>query len=70
MEVIVGGVLGTVRRTELVIAGRYSDAGELVMVGRTVPLSAAQSGRGASMLYWLRWRLMRAEDSGEPRSWC
>lgn len=38
-----GGVLGTLRHPEVVIGGRYTDSGELVMVGRSVPLTAEQS---------------------------
>jgi hypothetical protein len=43
VDVIVGGVLGPIDRPEVVIADRYSDDGELMVVGRTVPLTAAQS---------------------------
>src|SRR4051794_4591690 len=42
VDVIVGGVLGPIDHPEVVIAGRYR-GGDLVMVGRTVPLTAAQS---------------------------
>jgi ATP-dependent DNA ligase len=42
VEVIVGGVLGPIRRPEAVIAGRYRGE-DLVQVGRTVTLSAQQS---------------------------
>jgi ATP-dependent DNA ligase len=41
-EVIVGGVLGTLRRPEVVIAGLYR-GGELVVVGRTTALTDSQS---------------------------
>jgi ATP-dependent DNA ligase len=41
-EVIVGGVLGPIERPEVVIAGLYRGE-DLVMVGRTGPLSAEQS---------------------------
>jgi ATP-dependent DNA ligase len=37
-EVIVGGVLGSLARPEVVIAGLYTADGELVNIGRTVPL--------------------------------
>jgi ATP-dependent DNA ligase len=44
VEVIVGGVLGPIHHPEVVIAGRYRGNGnELVQVGRTVPLTVAQS---------------------------
>ena len=42
VEVIVGGVLGPIRRPEAVITGRYRGA-DLVQVGRTVPLTAHQA---------------------------
>ncbi len=42
VEVIVGAVLGPIRRPEAVIAARYR-GDELVQVGRTVPLSARQA---------------------------
>ncbi|TCO33048.1 ATP dependent DNA ligase-like protein [Kribbella steppae] len=48
-EVIVGGVIGPIDRPEVVIAGRYR-AGELVMVGRTVPLSVADSHQLGAVL--------------------
>ncbi|MEV0287944.1 ATP-dependent DNA ligase [Kribbella sp. NPDC050820] len=48
-EVLVGGVLGPITRPEVVIAGLYRD-GELVIVGRTVPLSWAQSEQLAAVL--------------------
>lgn len=47
---IVGGVLGSARSPEVVIAGRYTEAGDLVMVGRTVPLTAAQSAELGAVL--------------------
>jgi ATP-dependent DNA ligase len=49
VDVIVGGVLGPIDRPEVVIAGRYR-GGELVMVGRTVPLNAAQSAALGAVL--------------------
>ncbi|TCC51093.1 hypothetical protein E0H75_13210 [Kribbella capetownensis] len=49
MEVIVGGVVGPIDRPEVVIAGRYR-GNELVVVGRTVPLNAAQSAELGAML--------------------
>ncbi|MEU4607302.1 hypothetical protein AB0F43_30320 [Kribbella sp. NPDC023972] len=47
---LVGGVLGPINRPEVVIAGRYAADGELVMVGRTVPLTAAQSAELGAVL--------------------
>ena len=47
---IVGGVLGPLRHPEVVIAGRYTETGELVMVGRTVVLTAAQSAELGAVL--------------------
>jgi ATP-dependent DNA ligase len=41
-EVIVGGVLGSITRPDVVIAASNAD-GELVVIGRTVPLKPAQS---------------------------
>ncbi|MBB5840208.1 ATP-dependent DNA ligase [Kribbella italica] len=49
VEVIVGGVIGPIDRPEVVIAGRYR-AGEFVMVGRTVPLGAADSRQLGAVL--------------------
>jgi hypothetical protein len=49
VEVIVGGVLGPIDHPEVVIAGRYHD-GELVQVGRTVPLTAMQAAELAAVL--------------------
>jgi ATP-dependent DNA ligase len=49
IEVIVGGVIGPIDRPEVVIAGRYQ-ADELVMVGRTVPLSVADSRQLGAVL--------------------
>jgi hypothetical protein len=49
VDVIVGGVLGPIHNPEVVIAGRYR-AGELVVVGRTVPLTAAQSAKLGAVL--------------------
>ena len=37
-EVIVGGVLGPITHPDVVIAGVYTADGELVNIGRTVPL--------------------------------
>jgi ATP-dependent DNA ligase len=49
-EVIVGGVLGPITRPEVVIAGLHNAAGELVIIGRTVPLKPAQSAQLAAVL--------------------
>jgi hypothetical protein len=49
-EVIVGGVLGPISHPEVVIAGLYTDQGELVVVGRTVPLKPDQSAQLAALL--------------------
>jgi hypothetical protein len=48
-EVIVGGVLGAINRPEVVIAGLYR-GDELVVVGRTVLLSPAQSAALGAVL--------------------
>jgi len=48
-EVLAGGVIGTVERPSQLVAGRYRD-GELVVVGRTSPLSPAQSAELGALL--------------------
>jgi ATP-dependent DNA ligase len=48
-EVIAGGVIGTLGAPSQLVAGRYRD-GELVVVGRTSPLSPAQSAELAAVL--------------------
>jgi len=48
-EVVVGGVLGPVGRPSQLVAGRHRD-GELVVVGRTGPLSPAQAADLAGAL--------------------
>ena len=48
-EVLAGGVIGPIERPGQVIAGRYRD-GELVVVGRTSPLSPAQAAELAAVL--------------------
>jgi ATP-dependent DNA ligase len=48
-EVIIGGVLGPIGSPQQVVAGRYR-GGELVLVGRTSPLSPAQSADVAAAL--------------------
>jgi hypothetical protein len=47
--VIVGGVIGPIDRPEVVIAGRYRGS-DLVVVGRTVPLTAKQSAELGALL--------------------
>jgi hypothetical protein len=49
VEVIVGGVLGPIEWPKVVIAGRYR-GDDLVVVGRTVPLNAAQSAELGAVL--------------------
>ncbi len=49
-ELIVGAVIGPMHRPDAVVAGLYTDAGELVVVGRSVPLSPAQSKSLGSVL--------------------
>ena len=48
-EVLAGGVIGTLDNPSQLVAGRYRD-GELVVVGRTSPLSPAQSAELAAVL--------------------
>ena len=48
-EVVAGGVIGTLDRPSQLVAGRYRD-GELVVVGRTSPLSPEQAGELAAVL--------------------
>ncbi len=48
-EVVVGGVIGPLERPSQLVAGRYRD-GELVVVGRTGPLSPAQAAELAAVL--------------------
>jgi ATP-dependent DNA ligase len=48
-EVLAGGVIGPVERPSQLVAGRYRD-GELVVVGRSSPLSPAQSAELAAVL--------------------
>lgn len=49
-DVVIGGVLGSITRPDIVIAGQYDPAGELVIVGRTGPLSPAQSRQLGALL--------------------
>jgi ATP-dependent DNA ligase len=48
-EVLAGGVIGTLERPSQLVAGRYRD-GELVVVGRTSPLTPAQAAELARAL--------------------
>jgi len=48
-EVVAGGVIGPIGAPSQLVAGRYRD-GELVVVGRTSPLSPAQSAELAAVL--------------------
>ncbi len=48
-EVVAGGVIGTLERPSQLVAGRYRD-GELVVVGRTSPLSPRQAEELAAVL--------------------
>ena len=48
-EVLAGGVIGTLQQPSQLVAGRIRD-GELVVVGRTSPLSPAQSAELAAVL--------------------
>ena len=48
-EVLAGGVIGALDRPSQLVAGMYRD-GELVVVGRTSPLSPAQSAELAAVL--------------------
>jgi len=49
-EAVVGAVTGPITRPESIIAGRYTQDGQLVIVGRSVPLSPAQSISLAAVL--------------------
>ncbi len=46
---LAGGVIGPIERPSQLVAGRYRD-GELVVVGRTSPLSPQQSAELAAVL--------------------
>lgn len=48
-EVVAGGVIGSLDRPSQLVAGRYRD-GELVVVGRTSPLSPRQAAELAAVL--------------------
>jgi len=46
LDVIVGAVIGPASRPAAVGAGRYTDTGELVIVGRTTALDSAGQAAG------------------------
>jgi ATP-dependent DNA ligase len=48
-EVLAGGVIGSIERPSQLVAGRYRD-GELVVVGRSTPLSPAQAAELGAVL--------------------
>jgi hypothetical protein len=47
---VIGAVIGPITRPEGIVAGRYTDTGQLVIVGRSVPLSSAQAASLATVL--------------------
>ena len=49
-EAVIGAVIGPITRPESIVAGRYTRDGRLVIVGRSVPLSSAQSISLAAVL--------------------
>ncbi len=49
-DAIIGAVLGDITAPDVVVAGRYRSDGQLVIVGRTVPLTKAQSKELAGQL--------------------
>jgi ATP-dependent DNA ligase len=49
-EVIAGAVIGSLRQPEAVVAGLLDSDGDLVIVGRTTPLSREQSAALAEVL--------------------
>ena len=49
-EAVIGAVIGPITRPESIVAGRYTDTGQLVIVGRSVPLSSAQAASLATVL--------------------
>ena len=49
-EAVIGAVIGPITRPVSIVAGRYTDDGQLVIVGRSVPLSPAQSISLAAVL--------------------
>ena len=62
-EAVIGAVIGPITRPESIVAGRYTRDGRLVIVGRSVPLSSAQS------FLWLRcWKLRGRSTRGRTPS--
>ena len=49
-DAVIGAVIGPVTRPESIVAGRYTHSGQLVIVGRSVPLSPAQSASLGAVL--------------------
>jgi hypothetical protein len=47
---LIGAVIGPITRPESIVVGRYIAGGQLVIVGRSVPLSAGQSTSLATIL--------------------
>ena len=58
LEGVIGATIGPLSRPEALIIGRTSDAGELVVLGRTTPLTTAQSVAIG--------RLLRPPDAPHP----
>lgn len=42
-DIVVGAVIGTIQHPEVIIAGRYDSESQLIIVGRSTPLTPAQS---------------------------
>ncbi|MET0865855.1 MAG: ATP-dependent DNA ligase, partial [Nakamurella sp.] len=49
-EALIGAVIGPLAAPESIVVGRYTTNGQLVIVGRSVPLSAAQAASLATVL--------------------
>jgi ATP-dependent DNA ligase len=49
-EVLAGGVIGPIERPDQLVVGRYTADGDLVVVGRTSPLSPRQADEVAAVL--------------------
>ena len=49
-DVIIGAIIGDIGAPDVVVAGRYRSDGQLIIVGRTVPLTKAQSKELAGQL--------------------
>src|SRR5690349_1915792 len=50
IDAIIGAVIGPLERPEALVVGRYTDDGELTIVGRTVPLSTGQATAVAAVI--------------------